>query len=260
MAARRYALDKEFTVTAQPAILAPDQLEALRRFDTPTVANALELLIGPERDRKAGIMASRIHPVFSLQSPLVGYAATFLFTTRHPPQGKLYADREAYWRYILTVPEPRVAIGQDMDPAPAAGAIWGEVQANIHLALGCNGVIVEGAIRDLDPLEVLNFPCFAREVVVGHAYAHLVDFGHPVEVGDVLVQPGDLIHADQHGVLVVPHHAAPELAATCRRIIEAERPLIALCKDRENFTLERLIEGYRKFSQEYPDIEPPAQV
>src|SRR5439155_19731486 len=141
-------------------------------------------------------MAPRIHAMFPQLPPLVGYACTFLFSTRHPPQGKLYADREDYWRYILTMPEPRLAIGQDIDPSPAAGAIWGEVQTSIHLALGCQGVILEGAIRDLEPLEALRYPSFAREVVVGHAYSHLVDFGHPIEVGEVLVQPGDLIHAD----------------------------------------------------------------
>jgi 4-hydroxy-4-methyl-2-oxoglutarate aldolase len=237
--------------------LLPAQIEELRAYDTPTVANALELLIGPERDRRSGIMAPRIHAMFPQLPPLVGYACTFLFSTRYPPQGKLYADREDYWRYILTMPEPRLAIGQDIDPSPAAGAIWGEVQTSIHLALGCQGVILEGAVRDLEPLEALGFPCFAREVVVGHAYSHLVDFGNPVEVGEVLVQPGDMIHEDRHGVIVIPDYAAPRVAEMCRRIVEAERPLITVCKDRENFTLDRLIEAYGRFKREYPDVEPP---
>src|SRR5260221_2584697 len=245
------------TTKLPPVPLTPAQIEELRGFDSPTVANALELLTDLDRDRRTGIMAPRIKALFPKMKPLVGYASTLLFSARHPPQGKLYADREDYWRYILTVPEPRVSVGQDIDPPPAAGAIWGEVQTNVHLALGCQGVIWEGAVRDLDPLEALGYPCFAREVVVGHAYAHLVDFGVPVEVGDVLVQPGDLIHADLHGVIVIPHEAAARVADMCRQIIGAEQPLIAYCKDRKNFSLDGLVAAYEQFKKAYPDVEPP---
>ncbi len=231
------------------------QIEALKKYDAPTVSNALELLGFRELDRNAGIMSSRIRSIFPHLPPLVGYAATFLCETRQRPRGKLRVEREDYWRYILTLPEPRVSVGQDIDPSPAVGSLWGEVQANVHLALGCKGVVLEGAVRDLTPLELLQYPCFAREVVVGHSYAHFVDFGQTVRVGDVLVHSGDLIFADMHGVLVVPIEAVPSLEDACRQIVEMERPLIAVCQDRENFTLERLVAAYNTFKQEYPEAK-----
>lgn len=235
-----------------PPPLTAAQIEALKSFDAPTVSNALELLGFRDDDRNAGIMSPRIRSMFPHLPPLVGYAATLLFETRQPARGRLQIQREDYWRYILTVPEPRVSVGQDIDPAPAAGSLWGEVQANIHKALGCIGVVLEGAIRDLAPLEAMQYASFAREVVVGHSYAHVIDFGQAVEVGDVLVHSGDLIFADRHGALVIPHEAAPRVAEACQRIVDMERPLIAVCQDRANFTLERLIEAYRKFKEEYP--------
>jgi 4-hydroxy-4-methyl-2-oxoglutarate aldolase len=239
----------------EPLTLA--HLEALKEFDTPTVANALEL-VDPGWDRMSGLMAPRIRALFPEKQPLVGYASTLLFSTRQPaPTKKLQADWPDYWRYVLSVPEPRVSVGQDLDPAPASGSLWGEVQTNIHMALGCVGAILEGAMRDLGPLQALDFGCFARDVVVGHAHAHLVDFGHTVEVGGVLVRSGDLIHADLHGVLVIPRTAAPQLAEACRRIVELERPLIAVCQDRAHFTLDYLIRAYEQFEREYPVAAAP---
>ena len=197
--------------------------------------------------------------LFPEKKPLVGYASTFRFETRQPAHSrKLYVAWQDYWRYILSVPAPRVSVGQDLDGPDTFGSMWGEVQANIHLALNCAGVILEGSARDLDPMRELDYPCFATDVRVGHGHAHLVDIGNPVHVGDVLVHSGDLIHADLHGVLVIPHKYAPQLAAACQRIVDMEKPLLATCKDAENFTLDRLIAAYDQFTQDYPEEAPPA--
>ena len=238
--------------------LSDEQIEELRNYDTPTVSNALELL-NPNWDRNSGLMAPCIRALFPEKRPLVGYASTFLFETRQPARSrKLYVEWPDYWRYVRSVPAPRVSVGQDLDAPDSTGSMWGEVQANIHLALNCAGVILEGAVRDLDPMREMDYPCFATEIRVGHGYAHLVDVGHPVEVGGVLVHSGDLIHADLHGMLVIPHQYGSRLADTCRWIVEMERPLIAVCKDSENFTLDRLIAAYGQFTQEYPEDAPPA--
>jgi 4-hydroxy-4-methyl-2-oxoglutarate aldolase len=226
------------------------QIEDLRQFTTPTVANALELL--GSWDRFSGIMAPRIRALFPEMKPIVGYACTSLLSTRKPAQGKLYADWPDYWRYVTSIPEPRISIGQDIDPAPSAGSIWGEVQANIHQALGCVGAVVEGAMRDLEEMRALQFPCFARDVVISHGFAHFIDFGNPVEVGGVVVRSGDLIHADRHGVMVIPDEAAPHLAELCRKIVDAETRLLAVVKDRKNFSVDRLTQAFSQFTEEYP--------
>jgi 4-hydroxy-4-methyl-2-oxoglutarate aldolase len=241
----------------EPAIvpvLTLPEIEELKQFTTPTIANALELL--GSWDRFSGIMSPRIRPLFADMKPVVGYACTSLLTARQRAHGKLYADWPDYWRYVLTVPEPRISVGQDIDPAPSVGSIWGEVQANIHLALGCVGAVAEGAMRDLGEMHALGFPCFARDVTISHGFAHFVDFGKPVDVGGVIVKSGDLIHADRHGVMVVPHEAAPHLSKLCRMIVHAESRLLAIVKDRQNFSIEVLTQAFSQFMEEYP-VERP---
>jgi len=235
-------------------VLTPSEIEELKQFTTPTIANALELF--GSWDRCSGIMAVRIKPLFPNMKPIVGYACTSLLAARQRAQGKLYADWPDYWRYVLTIPEPRISVGQDIDPAPSVGSIWGEVQANIHLALGCVGAVVEGAMRDLDEMQALGFPCFARDVTISHGFAHFVDFGNPVDVGGVIVQSGDLIHADRHGVMVIPREAAPHLSKLCHKIVQAESRLLAVVKDRQNFSVEVLTRAFAQFMEEYP-VERP---
>jgi regulator of RNase E activity RraA len=242
---------------AHPAPLSPQQVEHLARFDCPTIANALELL-DPGWDRVTGLMAPRIRAVFPEMKMAVGYACTVLYETRFPAREPWHADWPDYWDYVLSVSEPRIAVCQNTSARPGEGSLWGEVQANIHRALGCAGAVVEGSVRDLDGMRSIGFPCFAREVVVGHGFAHLVEFGHPVEAGDVLVRSGDLVCADKHGVMVVPARLAPNLAEACRRVTEAERPLIAVCQDRAGFSVQKLAAAFDRFSHEYPVDRPGA--
>ena len=236
-------------------LLSASQIKELGKFTTPTIANALELC--GSWDRISGIMSPRIGALFPDLKPIVGYAVPALIATRQSAHRKLYADWKDYWKYITSIPGPRIAVGRDIDPEPARGSVWGDVQATIHVALGCVGAVVEGAMRDLDEMRALGFSCFAREVAISHGYAHFVDFGCPVQVGGVIVHPGDLIHADQHGVMVIPREAAPRLPELCRGVVEAEKRLLAVCKQRETFTFERLVKAYDAFMDEYP-VERPS--
>jgi regulator of RNase E activity RraA len=242
---------------AHHAPLSPDQIDRLRQFDCPTISNALEL-VDPGWDRVSGIMAPRIRAVFPDMGTVVGYACTVLYETRVPAREPWYAEWRDYWAYVLGLPAPRIAVCQNTSARPGEGSLWGEVQANIHRALGCAGAVVEGSVRDLDGMRGVGFPCFAREVVVGHGFAHLVEFGHPVEVGDVVVHSGDLVCADKHGVIVVPAEHAPGLAEMCRTVTDVERPLIAACQDRAGFTLDKLASAFDRFSREYPVDRPGA--
>jgi regulator of RNase E activity RraA len=118
----------------------------------------------------------------------------------------------------------------DLDDPPAVGSYWGEVQSNIHRALGCVGTVTDGSVRDLDEVRELGFHFFATHVSVSHAYVHLVDFGQPVKVGELTVHPGDLIHADQYGVLVIPHQVARDVVAAAAKVEQIERQIIDYCK------------------------------
>ena len=65
---------------------------------------------------------------------------------------------------------------------------------------------------------------------MSHAYVRLVDFGKPVKLAGVEILPGDLLHADRHGVCIIPLAIAPKLAEACREVERMEKPLLEICR------------------------------
>ena len=218
-------------------------IDALRKITSPTVANAIETF--NVRPRNEGYMSSELRALFPELGPLVGYAVTALIRAEPAPIDGHRASIFGYWDFIGTIPEPRVLVVHDLDEPRGQGSQWGEVQANIHKALGCAGVITDGAVRDLDEVRTLGFQFVAAHVSVSHAYVHLVDFGLPVKVGGLWVKPGDLVHADQHGVVTVPLELAPKVADAVAKLEATERRIIDLCQSRE-FSPDRLKALYRE--------------
>ena len=218
--------------------LTLEQIEAIRRWDTCTVANAIETF--QVRLRNEGFVAGNLQCVFEAHPPMTGYAVTArIRCSGPPPVGHSYFDRTDWWNYILTVPAPRVVVIQDVDPYPGLGSFLGEVHAHILQALGCVGAATNGAVRDIGALEKSGFQLFAGRLAVSHAYAHLVEFGGPVEIGGLAVHSGDLLHGDRHGIVSIPMDIAagvPEAAAAIR---EKEQRVIALCHSAD-FSVEKL--------------------
>jgi regulator of RNase E activity RraA len=190
-------------------------------------------------------MASEIRCLFPELGPLVGYAVTALIRAEPQPLQGHRASTFAWWDFVLSIPAPRVVVVHDLDDPRGQGAQWGEVQANIHRALGCAGVVTDGSVRDLDEVRALGFQFAAAHVSVSHAWVHMVDFGLPVKVGGLWVRPGDLIHADQHGVVAVPPETAEKIPAAVAKIEAEERRLIELCQS-PDFSAERLKELYQQ--------------
>lgn len=205
------------------------------RLSTPTVANAIELF--NVRPRNQGYMSPEIRCLFPDFGVMVGHAVTVRFAAGQPATKP--GSRYASWKYILDTPGPRVLVLQDRDQPPGAGAFIGEVMTTIHQRLGCVGAVTNGFVRDLDEVRGLGFHFFAAGVCVSHAYVHLLDFGTPVKVGGQVVQTGDLIHADKHGVLIVPGEIAEGVPKAAAQVAEREHRLIAHCKS-PDFSIEEL--------------------
>jgi regulator of RNase E activity RraA len=217
----------------------PDEvLEALRRYDTPTLANAIEEF--DVRPRDEGFANTEVRCMFPELGVMVGYAATATIRARGAGQG----DQAALWSHVRSCPAPRVVVVQDLDDPPAHGALWGEVNASVFQALGCTGAVTDGSVRDLDEVRGIGFHFFARGAGVSHAYVRVESVGKPVRVGGLVVAPGDLIHADQHGVLLVPHEIAAELPAAADRVIEREQTFLRWVRS-PDFDPDRLAEMRR---------------
>lgn len=219
-------------------LLSAAELDGLRAINTPTISNAIEQF--NIRPRNQGFLSQEITCLFTELGPMVGYAVTATIMADQPAEpghGRHVFD---WWDLILTIPAPRVVVIQDLDRTPI-GSFWGEVNGNIHKALGCVGVVTNGGVRDLDEVRSIGFHFFATAPLVSHAYVHLVDIGIPVKVGGVVVRPGDLIHADQHGAIVIPHEIAHEIPTAVQDVESKERPIINTCKA-PDFSIEQLKE------------------
>ena len=219
-------------------------LEALRAFDTPTICNALELIV-PAR-RAIGFTRRPLVAAFPELKPVVAFARTALIRSREPhPRSRDEAKevRLGYYGHIAAEPLPSIAVIQDIDaPDTGFGAVWGEVQTHIHKGLGCAGVITDGSVRDLDAMAP-DFLVLAGSIMPSHAHVHLVDFGGTVSVAGMTVSPNDVIHADRHGAVVIPPEAVKEIPAAVDLLVRREKIIIDASKA-PGFSIARLRQAF----------------
>jgi len=236
--------------------LKPAQLEQFRRLSTCLVASAIETF--RVRLPNSGFANSSIKCIFKDQPAMAGYAATARMRSSSPrmeaSKSYDYYDRTDWWNNILTIPAPRVVVIEDVDTPPGLGAFVGEVHANILLALGCVGIVTNGAVRDLPDIQPTEFQMFAGNVSVSHAYSHIFDFGGAVQVGGLTVRPGDLIHGDCHGVQIVPQEIADKIPAAAREIRQRRQDLVGLRRS-AGFTLDRLRQAIRDTAVSYQELK-----
>ncbi|HXC31890.1 MAG TPA: RraA family protein [Verrucomicrobiae bacterium] len=221
-----------------PNPIEPAALEQLRQLDSCSVANAIETF--GVRLRNSGFTDSTVRCLFEDFPPLVGYAATLRIRTSDPPMdGEGYYYRLDWVDHVMSIPAPRVLVVEDLDRHPGLGSFIGDVHVNILKAVGCLGVVTNGAVRNVDAARAIHFQLFAGNLSVSHAFAHVFDFGEPVQVGQMQVRPGDLLHGDHHGVQTVPLEIARKIAAVAQRMKGEEQELIQSCQS-GSFTIEKL--------------------
>ena len=218
--------------------LTPQQLGALRQLDACTLANAIETF--HERLRNEGFVDASVRCLFPRLPPMLGYAATITLRGSAPPTvAGPYADRTDWWDYVVSLPEPRVVVVQDVATRPGLGSLVGAVHMNILRALRCVGVVTNGSVRDIPAAESAGFHLFAGSVSVSHAYVHIIEFGRPVEIGGLRIESGALLHGDLHGVQSVPLELVPQVFDAAARISARKEALISLCQS-PGFSLEKL--------------------
>lgn len=228
--------------------LTDEELEDLRQFDTCMIANAVETF--NVRLHNAGFTNGRIRSMFPDASPMVGYAATARLRSGEPPiRGGTFHDRAEFWNYILESPPPRVLVLEDMDHPPGKGAFVGDMHAAILKALGCVGYVTNGAVRELASVRASGLQLFGESLAVSHAYAHIFDVGAAVTVDGMEVRPGDLLHADQHGVITIPAEIAHSIRDVAVRLQQSEQKVIDFCRSRD-FSVEGLAEIQNRVKQQ----------
>lgn len=214
-------------MAGKPALTA-QELDALRKFDTCMIANAIETF--HVRLRNTGFTDGKTRCMFPEMSSMVGYAVTGRMRSGDPPiAADSFHDRADLWTRILESPVPRILVLQDMDEKPGRGAFVGDMHAAILKALGCAGFLTNGAVRELPRVRNVGFQLFAASVAVSHAYAHIFDLGTPVTIDGLEIHTGTLLHGDQHGVISVPAEIAGEIPEVAAKLRRSEQEVIDFC-------------------------------
>lgn len=204
----------------------PTLLALLRQVDTPTVCNAIEVAQG----RRGFNGFTRGTMVASAPDGLamVGFAVTAQIAALAPPTEDaitIRTRRMAYYRAMADGPKPSIAVVEDIDFPGCIGAYWGEVNTTIHKGFGMSGALTNGVMRDLGDLAP-EFPVVAGSIGPSHGFVHVRRVNTVVTIHGLTIAPGDLVHADRHGAVVIPPEVIPLLAAAIAKMQATERLIL----------------------------------
>ena len=224
--------------------LTPEQLDAIRQIDSPTISNAIEQF--GVRPRLAGFAGWSLRCAFPELGTLIGYAVTCTADSttegRRDERGLL-----RLWEAVEAAPKPAVIVIKDIGPERHRSCHMGEVMATTARALGAVGCISDGGLRDVVEVRSLGFQYFCPGFVVSHGNPVICEVNVPVvSVEGLDVSPGDLLHGDANGVLVIPLEVADRVVEQALRVREAEREVLEFVRA-PGFTVEKLREFQKGF-------------
>jgi regulator of RNase E activity RraA len=197
-------------------------LTLLRNVDTPTVCNAIEVAQGKRGFNaftRGTMLASDPNGV------MVGYAVTAQIAALAPPtedSTTIRARRMDYYKAMADGAAPSVAVVEDLDYPNCIGAYWGEVNTTIHKGFSMNGALTNGVMRDLGDMAP-DFPVVAGSIGPSHGFVHVRSINQPIKIMGMTVNPGDLIHADRHGAVVIPPEVVAKLQSAIHKMQKTEK-------------------------------------
>ena len=213
------------------------QFEALRAIDSPTVANAIEHF--EIRPRTEGYAGYDLRCQFPSLGTMMGYAVTCTADSttegRPNPRGLM-----PLWEALEAAPKPAVIVIKDVGTDRRRGCHMGEVMATTAKALGAVGCVSDGGLRDLREVEALGgFQFFCPGLVVSHGWPVILEVNVPVQLSGLTVNPGDLLHGDVNGLLVVPDSVADRVIDEVQKVRDAERSMLDFVRQ-AGFSVEKL--------------------
>jgi len=215
------------------------QLEDLKNIDTPTVANAVET--HPNRLNTEGFMGWNIKCQFPDLGVMVGQAVTATFNTTTTGKPRSRSVWYECLKVIDSMPVPAVIVAKDVGPRPLHGCHFGDGMANVSKKLGAVGLVTDGGVRDVETVHGMGFHMFAAGTVPAHGNFGLDETMVPVEVGGVLVNYGDVVHADINGVVVFPLDLVDFVIEESHKVTERESANFEWVKS-ESFNLQDMID------------------
>ena len=216
--------------------MTPKLLKLLKKVDTPTVCNAIE--VAQEKRGFSNFTRDTMIPSNSKNKAIVGFARTASIKALEPSKedvGTLRSRRMAYYKYMSDVTKPSIAVVEDLDFPKAVGAYWGEINCTVHKSFGLSGTLTNGVMRDIDDLPS-GYPVIAGSIGPSHAFVRVEAINIEVNIFGLTVKPNDLVHADKHGALVIPKNLVDYLEDAIIKLIDTEKLILQPArKDKMSF-------------------------
>ena len=207
-------------------------LKALLEFDTPTVANGLETL--GLQDPSAGYTGPDVRCLMPELGVRVGVAVTARMDTTSPGTDQppsLFADwlrlMQAAARGDGGAPLPVFAVIESVGLRPRYTVTIGDGMATAMTLAGATAFLTNGSIRDIEGVRGVPLACWATGVSPMHGRIRWLDLNSPVVVDGMTVRPGDVIHADVNGALVIPAQVVDQVAERAQAVREREAAFFA---------------------------------
>lgn len=223
-------------------------LDLLRRVDTPTVCNAIEVAQskrGFDAFTRGTMLCSAPE-----EPAIVGYARTAKIAAVHPPTEPpdvIKQRRMAYYKYMAEAPNPAVAVIEDLDFPDCVGAFWGEINTTVHMGFGLSGTLTNGVMRDLGDVPS-RYPVVAGSIGPSHGFVHVKEIGTPVEIFGMKVSEGDLVHADRHGAVIVPKDVIDVLEGAINKLLATEHLILEPARQ-SDFNFDAFEKAWQKFEE-----------
>lgn len=177
-------------------------LRQLMEFDSALLANTIGY-IDPTPAHEIYMGGSIACQTPSI-GPLVGVAVTCEMDSSSPG-GEWQMER--YYEQVEQIremKEPAVWVVKAVGSRPDHECILGDGMAKSLYSVGCAGVVTDGGLRDVAGFMTIPFHAFAKGRVIHHCALRIRSINQPVEVGGIVVRPGDVIHGSAEGVIRVP--------------------------------------------------------
>lgn len=233
-------------MTADRPTVTAEQLEALRREDCTAVYNVMKFAGLADPDAYSGPELRCLFPDLAL--PIIGYATTSEWTAGET--GGSNVDSLAWIDHMEAMPGPKIAVLADVGLRPERGGIVGDGMIAEYMAFGAVGAVIGGSVMDIIPMTKLHTPVWATGVVPAYDQLRMAAWGRPVEIGPLKVADGDILMADQGGVIRIPHEAVQTILDGMAAFRELERSMAELSR-RPGLTANELRAWYAEFEPEF---------
>ena len=226
--------------------ISHQELLQLKRWNTPTLYNGWEQITNNDITKDV-FNTEETRDFMPQMGPMIGYAVTVVFEPSKKEHTKVEDAWNKYYEYVASIDGQKIVVVQDLDKPNVVGSFWGEVNSNIHKALGCVGTITDGAIRDVDEIINAGFKAIAKRTCIGHAYSIPVRWNCEVEVFGCKIEPNQLIHADKHGIFAIPKEDEKGLLEASIFMDNNEcNTVIAAAKNYAGKSLQEILESLNK--------------